>query len=37
MSGIFMLLFISPQAAAPVVTVTGPFSADPLGDVGFAG
>ncbi len=37
MSGIFMVLFLSPATAVTVITITGPFSADPLGDVGFAG
>lgn len=37
MSGIFMVLFVSPQAQVEVVTVNGAFSGDPLSDVGFAG
>ncbi len=36
MSGIFMVLFVSPQAQVQVLTL-GTFSGEPLSDVGFAG
>lgn len=37
MSGIFMVLFVSPQAQVQVLTLQGAFSGEPLSDVGFAG
>lgn len=38
MSGIFMVLFVSPQTQqVQVLTMSGAFSGEPMSDVGFAG